>query len=555
MPKPVRLSAAACLLASLATMSVGGIASAQMTPIASDPVTTSSGKVAGTALPSGVQAYLGVPYAKAPVRELRWQPPQPISWNGIFNADRKPAECIQVLRPHNINHYFGEEQVSEDCLYLNIWKPATATATSKLPVIVFIYGGGGTVGSSSPALYGGEEVAKHGAIFVSLNYRVGLMGFMSHPDLSREQGGHSGNYGYLDQNAALRWIQQNIASFGGDPGKVLLTGQSFGAGSVAAQIASPLSKGLFRAAAMWSACSFDSPAVPLAEAEVLGRQVQQRLGAASLEEMRNAPADKILALQEEHQLGANVTGLKIPPTVDGYFWTMPKKEAAAAHLFNDVPIIASSNGDDLDASRNPLVSTHTVADYTAMAQRMYGKDADAFLKLYPVRADADVQPAAHRAAWEGGFLRASQSCAVLKAQDTTTPTYIDLFLRKHPYTPGVKIADQNPATIGAYHTADVPYWFGSFDAFNLFRSTRAWTAQDHALSEIMMGSLIALARTGSPATQHFSWPAWSARQQQMAIFKDGATVETIRTDRLNWLAAHPAAAVTVQPQRSAATRD
>jgi len=243
---------------------------ADMTPIASDPVRTGVGRIAGTQLASGVRAYLGIPYAQPPVRALRWQPPQPINWVGVVNADRKPPKCIQVLRPHDINHYLGEEAVSEACLYLNVWRPAKATANSKLPVIVFIYGGGGTVGSSSPALYGGEEVAKHNAVFVSFNYRVGLLGFMSHPALSREQGGHSGNYGYLDQNAALRWVHANIAAFGGDPSKILITCQSFGAQSVAAQVASPLSKGLFRAAAMWSWCSFDTPALRLADAEKLG---------------------------------------------------------------------------------------------------------------------------------------------------------------------------------------------------------------------------------------------------------------------------------------------
>lgn len=550
MRNTVRLAVTTVLIAGLSAVS-----SAQMMPVPSDPVTTASGKVAGTALPSGVRAYLGVPYAKPPVRELRWQPPQPVTWNGVFNADRKPAECTQVLRPHNINHYFGEELVSEDCLYLNIWAPAKAASTAKLPVIVFIYGGGGTVGSSAPALYGGEEVAKHGAIYVSLNYRVGLMGFMSHPALSQEQGGHSGNYGYLDQTAALRWVHDNIAAFGGDPDKVLISGQSFGAGSVAAQIASPLSKGLFRAAAMWSACSYDSPAVPLAQAEAIGQQVQQRLGAASLEEMRAAPADRILALQEEHQLGANVRGITVPPTVDGYFWTMPKKDAIAAHLFNDVPIIATSNGDDIDAARNPLVSTHSVADYTAMAQKMYGKDADAFLRLYPVKSDADVQPMAHRAAWEGGMLHSSQTCGLLQSRYNKQPTYAGLFLRKHPYTPGVKIADQNPATIGAYHTADVPYWLGTFNAFNMFRSTRQWTAQDSALSEIMMGSLIALADKGVPATPRFTWPAWTTAQQRYVAFKDGATVEMMDVTRMDWLAAHTAAAVAAPSARSAATRD
>src|ERR1051326_9453871 len=162
-------------------------------PIA--PIRTTEGSVAGKVLPSGVKAWYGIPFAKPPVQNLRWAPPQPASLNGVWNADRKMPECIQVLRPHNINHYFGEEATSEDCLYLNVWAPQSAHAGSDLPVIVFIYGGGGTIGSSGIALYGGESVAKTGkAVFVNLNYRLGILGFMAHPELSREQGGHSGNY-------------------------------------------------------------------------------------------------------------------------------------------------------------------------------------------------------------------------------------------------------------------------------------------------------------------------------------------------------------------------
>ena len=181
------------------------------------PVQTQSGKVAGQVLPSGVKAWFGVPFAKPPVQNLRWQPPQPISWNGVWNADRKGPECMQVLRPHNINHYFGEEATSEDCLYMNIWAPAAAKPGAKLPVIVFLYGGGFTIGSSGMASYGGEAMAKEGAVFVNFNYRVGVLGFLAHPELTAEQGGHSGNYAYLDQNAALKWIKANIAQFGGDP--------------------------------------------------------------------------------------------------------------------------------------------------------------------------------------------------------------------------------------------------------------------------------------------------------------------------------------------------
>ncbi|MDB5722286.1 MAG: hypothetical protein JWP15_2904, partial [Alphaproteobacteria bacterium] len=212
----------------LAALALGAAAPHGMVPIASDPVKTESGLVAGTRLNSGVRAYLGIPYAQPPVGALRWAAPAPIHWSGIWNADRLGPECIQVLRPHDINHYFGEEPTSENCLYLNLWAPAAARPGARLPVIVFLYGGGFTIGSSGMPNYGGEPAARAGAIFVSFNYRVGALGFMAHPELSREQGGHSGNYGLMDQNAALRWVHSNIARFGGDPSKVLIVGQSAG---------------------------------------------------------------------------------------------------------------------------------------------------------------------------------------------------------------------------------------------------------------------------------------------------------------------------------------
>lgn len=510
-------------------------------PIPGDPVVTSGGKVSGIQLSSAVKAYLGIRYAAPPVQELRWKPPQPIKWDGVWAADRKGAECIQVLRPHNINHYFGEETSGEDCLYLNIWAPVAATQSSRLPVIVFIYGGGGTIGSSGSALYGGEEVAAHGAVFVNFNYRVGALGFMAHPALTQEQGGHSGNYGYLDQNAALRWIHDNIAAFGGDPAKIIITGQSFGAGSVAAHLFSPLSKGLFRGAAMWSACNFTSAAPDLATAEQAGLELQKRLGVDSLEDMRNVPADRILAAQAESQVGVSVRGVRTPPLVDGYFTVADKSATIARKALDAVPIIASSNGDDLDANQSPLTRATTVAEFQSIARQVYGANADQFLRLFPVHTDADVYAAAHAAARENGMLKSSRTCAQLQSQVSQSPAYIGLFVHKHPYAPGVKIADQNPVTIGAYHTADVPYWFGTLDAFNLFRPTRAFTSDDRKLSDSMLRSLIAFAATGSPQITDFKWPAWQKNSEQYVVFGDTPKVEKLQSARMDWLAAHASA--------------
>ena len=520
------------------------------------PIQTTGGLLAGMVLPSGVKAWLGIPYAKPPVDELRWRPPQPMQWRGIWDADRKMPECIQVLRPHDINNYFGEEASSENCLYMNIWAPTGSHAGSNLPVIVFIYGGGFTIGSSGMALYGGEQVAKHGAVFVNFNYRLGILGFMAHPELTREQDGHSGDYGFLDQNAALKWIHANIAKFGGDPSRVLLMGQSAGARSVTAQVFSPLSRGLFSEAVMSSACSWGSPGFggpepTLAQAEQVGLRVQKLLHASGIGQMRQVPADQILALQQEFQVESRRAGVRTGPIIDGYFTPMSELDILKAHENSAVPIIASSNGDDLDSNFSPLTRATTVAQYEELARKMYGANAAAFLALYPVSSDSQVSATAHRAAQDAGFQGDARRCAQLNAQYNGKPTYVDLFTLKNPYIQGVRIADQDTAAIGAYHVADLAYWFGTLDTYNMFRPTRDWRPWDHKLSQDMMDSLIAFARTGSPATAAVKWPAWVPTDGRRIVFGGRIAVEKLDVKGMEWLAAHPAAKIPLPPRPGA----
>ncbi len=494
-----------------------------------------SGTVAGKVLDSGVRAWLGIPFARPAVRDLRWKEAQPITWKGVYNADRKMAQCPQVLRPHNINHYFGEEATSEDCLYLNIWAPPASTASSRLPVIVFIYGGGGTIGSSGMANYDGEQVARRGAVFVNFNYRLGILGFMAHPELTKEQGGHSGNYGYLDQTAALKWINRNIARFGGDPGKIVISGQSAGAGSVAQQIFSPLSKGLFRGAVMLSGCNYTTSNAPLETAEQIGLEVQRRLEASNLDDMRQAPADRIVALQSERQVGVTVEGIRTGGAIDGYFMPDTKAAILESGRANDVPIIASFTHDE---ANSPLKAAKTVSEYVAAASQTFGDASTEFLKLYPVSSDAEVRAVAQQAANDAAGLFNSRTCASLQARYHKSPAFITVYSRRHPYVPGVKIADQDTATIGAYHTSEVPYYFGTQDAYNMFRRTRDWTLWDRDLSRKMTAALIAFANTGSPSTRETPWPAWSAESERYVNFGDRIAIETIDRARLEFMAAH-----------------
>lgn len=505
------------------------------------PIRTASGIVAGKVLASGVKAWLGVPFAKPPVNDLRWMPPQPIAWQGVWNADRKMPECMQVLRPHDINHYFGEEATGEDCLYLNVWAPPRATASSKLPVIVFYYGGGGTIGSAGSGMYDGEAMAKKGAIFVTIAYRLGILGYMAHPELTREQGGHSGNYAGLDQLAGLEWVHDNIARFGGDPAHVAITGQSAGAGAVSTLIHAPLAKGLFQAAMMSSTCSLGagSGGATLAEAEQTGLDIQKRLGVSSLKQMRDVAADKLVALQNESQVGYRLTGgVRVGPIIDGYFTPASKLEMMQSHRMSDIPVIANFNSGE---SSSPLQAAKTAADYRQIAAHLYGDASAEFLRLYPVSSDAEVAPMAAKVAREASIANASRNCGVMQAQYNKSPVFIDMYDRKHPYTPGVAFADQDPATVGAYHNADIVYWFGNQDQFNRFRPTRNWTAWDRTLAGEMAGALIAFARTGNPTTAAVKWPAWSAQNDAYVRFGDNVTVERFNAQGMQWLAAHPVA--------------
>ena len=280
----------------------------------------------------------------------------------------------------------------------------------------------------------------------------------------------------------------------------------------------------------------------LADGEKTGLEIQKRLGAASLEEMRQIPADRILAVQSERQVGVNVEGVRTGAIIDGYFTPKPRLEMLQSHAGNDVPIIASFNHEDLDAG-SPLVAAKTVADYKAIVEAMYGADAPEFLKRFPVTQDSDIRKVGMDAAREADLEQSARMCARLQNQYNKSPAYIDMFARNPSFAPGVKIADMNPQTAGAYHTADIPFWFGTMDMFNVFRTTRAWTASDRKMSVDMMGSLIAFADTGNPNTADVRWPAWSPRDERKIEFGDTIQVVKLDTARMDWLAAHPAKAI------------
>jgi len=503
------------------------------TPVQADPVNIDSGAVSGKVLSSGVKAYFGIPYAAPPLGDLRWREPQKVeAWKGTYHADRLGPECIQVLRRHNLNHYFGEEATSENCLYLNIWATPDAKPGAKLPVVVWIYGGGFTLGSSGMAIYDGENVAKKGTVFVSFNYRVGILGNLAHPELTAESPHHaSGNYGLMDQVAALQWVKRNIAQFGGDPDNVTITGQSAGAMSVSALEASPLAKGLFHRGFAMSLSMFDNrfkfPALP--QAEKIGLEVQSALGASSLAEMRLIQADKILAIQKDCQLGC-AGSISVTPDIDGHVLPDTVPNIFAAGKQNDVATVA---GFTRDESSNDLRTAGTLEAYVAAARKLYGDQADRFLALYPATTDDDAKAMGLLAAREGLVETGTRNWAIAQVTTGKAPFYMYMFSRVHPFAPGVEFFD-SPQKIGAYHTSDVPYWFGTQDAFNKFRTTRVWTEFDRALSERMMDTLVAFARTGNPGTPATPWPQWKQDAQTYVEFGDDSGVREENRARLEF---------------------
>lgn len=533
---PMARLSAAIVMSGVVCLGLSGV-NAQITrKVPGDPLKIQGGLVSGTLGTDGVKTYFGVPFAAPPLRENRWRAPQPVvPWDGVWTANRKPAECLQRLRPTTTNQYFGDELAGEDCLYLNVWAPAGSKAADYLPVIVYIYGGGFYIGSASMPLYAGDQIAKKGAIFVEANYRVGVMGFTAHPEASKESGHNaSGNWGLLDQIAALEWVKKNITAFGGDPSNVTLVGQSAGSMSINILQASPLARGLFRHIVGMSG-SMLGGVIPsgstLATAEAQGLKLQQALKVSSLEEMRTISSDKVFA-------AAQTAGIQSGPIVDGYLLPESVDSIFKQGKQIDVPLLAGSTANDIGTTP-PIRAATTAEQFRTLAVQSYGAASEALLKLLPVENDADARRNAELIGEDSGFAISAREWARAQVKTGKQPAYLYLFARAHPYTPGVTFSDLDPATAGAYHTSDVPYWLGTYNAFNLIRRTRDWTAWDHELSNDMQDVIVEFAKTGNPSTSAVKFTAFDSAKEVRANFGDKITSEKLDSELMDFLLAHP----------------
>lgn len=483
-------------------------------PVADDPISVEGGLVAGTVLPSGVRAYLGIPFAAPPVRDFRWRAPQPVEpWSGVYYATRLPTACMQTQRAADINHYFGAESYSEDCLYLNVWAPADEELND-LPVVVWIYGGAFNVGSSAMRNYSGEFLPEKDVIVVSMNYRVGVFGYMAHPELSVETGYQgSGNYGFMDQLAALQWVQDNIEQFGGDPDNVMVVGQSAGSMSISVLQASPLSEGLFhKAFGMSGSLLADGNFGSFAQVEELeqgGLALQEALEAESIEEMRALAADVVFDAARQNRV-------RTGPVIDGYVLPDTPSAIFARGEQTDAAVVLGYTRDEAFSGLGRGASN--AEEFHAAVAAVYPQSADVLSESYLDEAGQDLSRAATDLARDSSMGLAQWVWADAQASTGTEPVFAYFYSKVHPYTEGVEFRDHNPQTAGAYHTGEVPYFLQTMDYYNLFRQTRTWTQYDRDLSELMSDTLVSFAKTGNPSVPGLDWPEFEANNPQMIEF-------------------------------------
>ena len=460
------------------------------------PVKVEQGLLQGTA-EDGLTVYRGIPFAAPPVGDLRWRAPRPAAkWDGVRQANK--------FGPSPIQGSGTGSSMSEDCLYLNVWTPAKS-ASDRIPVLVWIYGGGFSAGATSDPSYNGAKLAQKGVVLVSIAYRVGRLGFLAHPELSAETTNHvSGNYGLLDQIAGLQWVKKNIAAFGGNPKKVTIFGESAGGISVSMLCASPLAKGLFQGAISESGGSFGPPRPTtfpgenlkcLADAERDGEAYAKNAGVSSIAELRKISADK---LPSGRSLGMAW------PIIDG--WVIPDDQYKlyAAGKYNATPILIGYNSDE-GASFSP---PRTPENYTTNVEARYGKFAGDLIKAYPVGSNT-VPKTARDLARDATFGWHTWTWARLQSQTGKSKAFFYYF-DQHPEYP-----EGSPrAGYGSPHGSEVPYVFE-----HLNPNSPQTTKSDLAISDAMSTYWVNFAKHGDPNGNGVpKWPAFTDKKPQVMYF-------------------------------------
>ena len=490
-------------------------------PALADPVDAvpqvhiSTGGLAGVR-DRGAEAFLGIPYAAPPIGPLRWAPPKPAAnWTGMLHADHFGPSCPQMLnpaqgRPPWTPEYLIPGPIDEDCLTLNVWRPAArgGKAVPARPVLLWLHGGAFLEGSGSVPVYNGATFARRGVIVVTINYRLGILGFLAHPQLSAEQGGQSGNYALYDIIAALHWVNANIAAFGGDPAQVTIAGQSAGGGAVNALIASPLAKGLFARAIIESAPvqNWDGrQAADLATSESRGGDFAAGIGAPDLAALRALPADRLVA---DYAAWVHAHGGLGMATHTALLPNDPLYAQGVTGTFNDTPVMAGIVREER-SGMDDHYGTWSAQELAAQRDRQFAPFKDRAAALFPL-PDA----ASGKRMWTEITRLSLYIWAHRRAAASRQPIYTYLF--SHP-EPG-----PTQARYGTFHSSEIPYVFGNLDA------PRPFGAADRAVSRAVQGRWIAFVEGHAPtAPGQPVWPAWFAAQPRIMVLGDREAAEPV----------------------------
>ena len=492
-----KLFGAAFLIAAL----TGGI-------FAADRVKTKNGTVEGAGKSaSGVRSFKGIPYAAPPVGDLRWQAPQPSkNWTDVRDATKFAARCMQ--QPIFNDMVFRSAGMSEDCLYLNVWTSASKK-DEKLPVLVYFYGGGFVAGDASEPRYDGESLAAKGMVVVTMSYRLGVYGFMAHPELTKESPNRaSGNYGLLDQSAAIRWVSENIAAFGGDPNKITIGGESAGSFSVSAQMASPLSRNLINGAIGESGSVLSTKSglrfAALAEGEKKGAEFAASLNANSLKELKSLTTEQI---QE-----ATKTPWKwsFPMTVDGYFFTESPITTYEAGRQAKIPLLVGWNSEESNWRAVMTNNEPTPENYEKVLNEKFGDKAAEVAKLYPGKTREQIIESSNDLAGDQFIAYSTWKWADLQSRTSGKNVYRYYFAHPRPKMKDAKDDSQTPQ--GAVHSAEIEYAFGNLPLNNVF----AWTDADYKVSNVMQNFFANFIKTGNPNGANL--PEWKSLSTNEPIY-------------------------------------
>jgi para-nitrobenzyl esterase len=476
-----------------------------------------SGIIEGVISEDGlVEKYLGIPYAKPPIGELRWKAPQKVTpWEGVLKTQEYGNIAMQYKFAPWVN--FDENRLSEDCLYLNVWKPIN-TGDQKLPVLVNIHGGGLLVGEGSELRMEGTSMANKGMIVVTLNYRLNIFGFFAHPELSEESpNGASGNYGYLDQQFALQWVKNNIAVFGGDPNKITIAGESAGSWSVLSLMASPLSKNMITGAIGSSGGVI--PLQPLEEAAQNGKLAAENAGFAAMSDLRNATAEEIITFYKNGNPSA------FGPVLDNYVFTKNIPETFEAGEQAQIPLLIGWNSAELPAEAYLRGPFYTKENFEKITKELYPNDAEEMLKMFPHETTEEV----HRSALDLASIRfiglGAWKWFDLHRKNSSKPVYRYLYSKVHPPNKfhNIDMATYK-APLGARHAEEVAYSWGNLHLDKNFN----FSEDDFKVSTIMQEYFSNFIKTGNPNNNELpEWPAVDANTEVPMIMNIDTNTELI----------------------------